>query len=57
MLQTRQGFQRRTTFPVGHGRVGVTQARVLEYSAVIREELGELSDAAKSKMWGESFWN
>ena len=33
--------------------MSVAHQRVLEYSAMIREELNELSDAAKKKTWGE----
>ena len=39
--------------PVGSGSVGVSQVRVIECCAMIQEELLELCDAAKAKMWGE----
>ena len=32
--------------------MGVTQERVIDYCAMIRKELLELCDAAKTKMWG-----
>ena len=34
-------------------QVGVTQAGVIECCAMIREELLEFCDTAKTKMWGE----
>ena len=50
-----KAFNLEYRFPVGNCRVGVPHQRVLEYSAMTREELSELSDAAKKKC-GESFF-
>ena len=52
-MNNKSAFNQEYQFPVGHGRVGVTQERVIDYCAMLREELLELCDVAETKMWGE----